>query len=169
MALAFVLARASDDEGSPEERDRSSALTARPARSPHLEVVSESTNPKRVLVAEDDAAVRATTKEVLETYGYDVIEAADGEEALKLLKEHPVEVLLLDMVMPRRDGIWLLDHIDPPPPVVIVFSAFEYISEAEVQDRAGAKVFQCVRKPVSPDRLLDTVVEAIEKLEGLSK
>ena len=125
--------------------------------------------PTNVLVAEDDESVRATTREVLESYGYEVLEAGNGDEALQLLNEHPVDVMLLDLVMPRRDGLWLLEHIDPPPPVVIVFSAFEYVTEEEVRERAGAKVFRCVKKPVSPQQLLETVVSAIDAWKDLEE
>lgn len=170
MALAFVLARAGEDDGesladgSLEEApgDSGSTGAAGTMSSPFLDSASMQTRPTTVLVTEDDQSVRATTREVLESNGYDVIEAADGDQALKILQKHPVDVMLLDLVMPRRDGLWLLEHIDAPPPVVIVFSAFEYVSEDEVHERAGAKVFQCVRKPASPGQLLEAVVAAIE-------
>jgi CheY-like chemotaxis protein len=59
-----------------------------------------------ILVAEDEDGVRSLTREVLEKYGYTVLEAANGEEALKVAESHegPVDLLLSDVVMPRMGG-----------------------------------------------------------------
>ena len=59
-----------------------------------------------ILVAEDEDGVRSLTREVLEKYGYTVLEAANGEEALKVAERHhgPLDLLLSDVVMPRMGG-----------------------------------------------------------------
>ena len=59
-----------------------------------------------ILVAEDEDGVRSLTREVLEKYGYRVLEAANGEEALIVADQHqgPVDLLLSDVVMPRMGG-----------------------------------------------------------------
>ena len=59
-----------------------------------------------ILVAEDEDGVRSLTREVLEKYGYRVLEAANGEEALAVADQHqgPLDLLLSDVVMPRMGG-----------------------------------------------------------------
>lgn len=59
---------------------------------------------KRVLIADDDPAVRESLRKVLEDDGYDVISAQDGEAAAKVLKNENVDLLLLDLEMPKLDG-----------------------------------------------------------------
>lgn len=58
----------------------------------------------KVLVAEDDPSVRMTISFVLEDEGFDVSCAEDGEEALRMAKADPPDVILLDSIMPKMDG-----------------------------------------------------------------
>lgn len=115
------------------------------------------TAPTTVLVADDDAGVRATACEILRGQGYHVTEAEDGEVALEKLASTAPEVLLLDVRMPRRDGISVLDSVDDPPVVVLV-SAFSL--DPDLRARLGSKVFRYLRKPVPPARLLEVVAQA---------
>jgi DNA-binding NtrC family response regulator len=114
-----------------------------------------------VLVTDDDRAVRESLKAILERSGYGTSEARNGEEALDILGERSVDVMLLDLAMPGLDGLGVLAEITPPPPVVIVLSAFAYFSLDDVSTRARGKVFRCLRKPVPPQQLLDTLSEAL--------
>jgi CheY-like chemotaxis protein len=111
----------------------------------------------KVLVVDDDDGVRTTACEILRGDGYEVSQAEDGEEALVVLEREDPEVLVLDVRMPRRDGISLLDALDRPPVVVLV-SAFSL--ENDVRARLGDKVFRYLRKPVAPYLLLEVVAAA---------
>ena len=63
-----------------------------------------------VLVAEDEAMLRAIAVEMLEDAGYSVFQAGDGEEALALLRNNPgIQVLISDIKMPRMDGYALAE------------------------------------------------------------
>jgi two-component system cell cycle sensor histidine kinase/response regulator CckA len=66
-----------------------------------------------VLVVEDEQEVRRLTRTILESYGYQVIEAANGEEALGVEKEHPgeIDVLLTDVILPGMNGKVLSEHL----------------------------------------------------------
>jgi len=114
-----------------------------------------------VLVADDDGSVRESLKSIIEAAGYEAFEAEDGDEALSVMGERSIDLLLLDLSMPKCDGLGVLARITPPPPVVIVLSAFAYFSMEDVSERAKGKVFRCLSKPVSPQKLLDTIAEAI--------
>jgi len=118
-----------------------------------------------VLIAEDHEAMRESLAEIMRGQGYLVLEAQDGQEALGVLLDRPVDVLILDLAMPRMDGMELLRQIDPPPPVVIIYSAFEYYTPDEVQSQVGSKVFRSLQKPVAPVHLVSAVADAIEELD----
>jgi EAL domain-containing protein (putative c-di-GMP-specific phosphodiesterase class I)/CheY-like chemotaxis protein len=64
-----------------------------------------------VLIADDDPAIRSFLRHALEREGFDTVLASNGREALDLIAEHPVEVLLLDMSMPVMDGLKTLREI----------------------------------------------------------
>ena len=96
------------------------ARRAQPSPAPCPSEVA--TNRKRVLIAEDDAVVRAALAAVLESEGYDVDVAADGHQAVLHAAAQPPDLVLLDLNMPCVDG-WTastkLDHVCPLLPVII--------------------------------------------------
>jgi len=114
-----------------------------------------------VLVVEDDQGVRETTVAILREEGYVVVQAADGVDALELLRGHDIDVLLLDLRLPRMDGAAVLEALDRPPTVVVV-SGFESFEEAEMRRRFGSVLFDCLRKPVSPHRLMAATAAAAD-------
>lgn len=118
-----------------------------------------------VLVVDDEASVRSTLAAILESAGHHVIEAEDGRAALQLLQENAIDVLVLDLHMPRIDGLTVLRQIQVPPPVVIVYSAFALYKIEAVRDQVGAKVFRFMRKPVPPIELIAAVNEAAIELD----
>ena len=107
-----------------------------------------------VLVVDDEADVRASMSEVLRTSGFSVDEAEDGEVARGLLRENCYGMVLLDIRMPRLDGVSLIESLGELPPVV-VHSAFSL--NAEERQRLGMRVVMYLHKPVSPPDLLNTV------------
>jgi len=115
-------------------------------------------NPPLVLIADDDANLRLTAAEILRHEGYEVVEAANGEEALSQLNELPVSIVVLDVRMPKKDGLSVLDALESPPPVVLLISAYEF--ESDDRARVKSKVFRYLRKPVPPLSLIDAVSEA---------
>jgi len=122
--------------------------------------------PRLVMIADDNEAMRETLADILAGEGYLVVEAEDGQVALDVLASSPVDVLVLDLAMPRMDGIEVLEKIRPAPPVVVVYSAFDYYTPDDARSRVGSKVFRTLRKPVAPAQLLSAVADAIEELDG---
>jgi CheY-like chemotaxis protein len=120
---------------------------------------------RTVLVADDDGAVRKTAADILNRAGYDVLQAADGEEALRALRQ-TVDVLLLDMHLPKREGLSVLDALGSSPPMVIVCSAFAFYRPEDIERVGlGARVFRCLRKPIPPVGLVSAVADAIHELD----
>jgi two-component system, chemotaxis family, chemotaxis protein CheY len=112
-----------------------------------------------VLVVDDDADVRWTVAEILRSAGFSVAEAEDGDVALGLLNTEHYRMVLLDMRMPNRDGVSLIEAAGDVPPV-IVHSA--YSLDAADRERLGSRVVEYLHKPVSPQKLL----RAIETVLG---
>ncbi len=69
------------------------------------------THPARILVVDDEAEIRRTLKLLLEQEGYTVRCAANGREALQLLKQEIVELLITDLVMPEKEGLELIREL----------------------------------------------------------
>jgi CheY-like chemotaxis protein len=97
--------------------------------------------------------------QILRSAGYSVAEAVDGQDALDMLESGSVTVLLLDIRMPRRTGIEVLQALDSPPNVILM-SAYRF--EGEDKRSVGHKVFSHLMKPVAPRQLLDEVRAAID-------
>jgi len=113
-----------------------------------------------VLVADDNEALRATTSLILREEGYEVSEAEDGDDALAMLSASSFDVALLDVRMPKMDGMTVVEHMipGPPPPAVVVVTAYDI--ENDIRARLGTRVFKYLRKPVSPTQLIEVVGEA---------
>ena len=114
-----------------------------------------------VLIADDYAPVRTSLLALVESLGYEVLEAEDGEEALRIIADGGIDVLLLDLYMPRCDGIGVLEQLEPSGPKVIVVSAFQYISEGDLLQRFGNRITAILKKPVHPQTLLRYVESAV--------
>ena len=115
----------------------------------------------KVLVADDDPGIRVSTAEILSLQGYSVTEAVDGDDATAKLADPSFDALVLDVRMPGRDGIAVLDGADPrpPPPGVLLVSAYDI--GPPTRARLGARVCQVLRKPVPPPVLVDAVARAV--------
>jgi DNA-binding NtrC family response regulator len=107
-----------------------------------------------VLVVDDDAGLRSTWSEILRGSGYTVAVAEDGEIALRVLDERSVGMVLLDLRMPRRDGLSVLEALTAPQMVVLVSA---HALDEATRTRVESKVVTFLEKPVPPERLLDTV------------
>ena len=110
-----------------------------------------------VLVADDNDGIRDTTAAILRSVGYTVTEAQDGEAALAELNQKPFDVCVLDVRMPKRDGISVVESIapEPPPPIIVMASAYDF--DSDLRRRLGTKVFKYLKKPVPPKVLIETV------------
>ena len=117
-------------------------------------------DPTQILVVDDELDVRSSVADILRTAGYEVAEAKDGYEALELLKSAKVGAILLDVSMPRCDGISMLTAIDSPPPIVVI-SARNLDSDTE--KRLGDKITAFLKKPVPPIRLLEQVKAVLQR------
>jgi two-component system nitrogen regulation response regulator NtrX len=121
----------------------------------------------RILVIDDEAAIRDTMRMILEYEGYDVSQAATGEEGLHLIEREAPDLVFLDIKMPGMDGLDVLQrirHLTDSMPVIVISGHVEQggasSSEAAQAIKLGARDF--IEKPPTQDRILVTVRNALD-------
>ena len=119
---------------------------------------------KRVLVAEDDDAVRALISTILGEAGYNVYEACDGLEAVDSLKKRRYDVLLTDYQMPKMDGLELLDLAQAMWPDLPVIVASSDVWLAQRAHSFVAAAYAVLEKPFDRSALLNTIRSAVHGL-----
>ena len=117
----------------------------------------------RILVVDDEETVRDLLQRSLEEVGYDVVAAANGEEALFEMSQREVEVVLLDVKMPGMSGIEVLGKLttDWPDICVIMATAVADVQTSVETMKLGA--YDYITKPFNLDDLVLKVQKAIEK------
>jgi CheY-like chemotaxis protein len=115
----------------------------------------------RILIADDERQVRGYLRAVLEQAGYDVCEAEDGREAVRLALRERVDVVITDLMMPNQEGLETIQILRQQAPVVAIVAisgAFreEYL---EIARKLGAEV--ALAKPMTPEQLLGAVSQAL--------
>ncbi len=122
----------------------------------------------RILVVDDQRNMRATTAMLLRGEGYDVLEAANGEEALAVLATKPIDLLLTDLKMEPMDGLTLLRRgLEVSPHTqVILMTAYGSIESAVEAMRNGA--YDYVAKPFKEGELVHRVQRALERAKLIS-
>jgi len=122
--------------------------------------VNENLAEKTILIVDDEDDVRESVREVLSDEGYRVVDTGDGTTVLGMIEEEKPGLVLLDIWMPKTDGIELLKEIKNKEPDinVVMISGHGNIHTAVTATKAGA--FDFLEKPLSLDGLLLTVRRA---------
>ena len=120
---------------------------------------AEGTGPYRVLVADDEPTILRLTEFVLSRAGYAVRTVINGDEALEMIAEWKPDILVLDVMMPRRDGFAVAEAVRADPEIahtpIIMLTARAQDSDIERGTLAGADTY--LTKPFEPDLLVETV------------
>jgi len=113
-----------------------------------------------ILICDDEASVQAAIRLVLER-DYDLTFASDGEEALRQFQAHSPDLVLLDLKMPKKDGMEVLQDLmaKPPPPRVLVLTAYQSVEPAQRATQYGA--IDYVPKPFTREQLRQAVERAL--------
>ena len=121
------------------------ALAERAQAEPIDEEGVETRTRRRVLVVDDSITTRALHKQVLETAGFFVLTASDGEEALRMLRSRGADVIVSDVRMPRMDGLALTRALRRDPQIshlpVILVSSLDSDEDRRRADEAGASAY----------------------------
>jgi CheY-like chemotaxis protein len=118
----------------------------------------------RVLVVDDEAAIRALVAKIIERAGFAVDAARDGREAIEKLEVSEFDVLVIDLMMPNVDGYGVIDFLrergGPQPAVILVTAA----DSAAVRRMDGSLVHSVLRKPFDIDVLADLIAAAAQTM-----
>jgi signal transduction histidine kinase/DNA-binding response OmpR family regulator len=139
--------------------------TREQAESLEPDVVPESLRGhETVLVAEDDEQVRRLSVRALESFGYQVLEAPDGKQALALIRatERPIHLLLTDVVMPEMGGRELADELVAASPDLRVLYMSGYTANAIAHRGVLEPGTHLIQKPFTPDQLARAVRAALD-------
>ena len=119
----------------------------------------------KILIADDDAQVRALLRLVIEQHGHEVIDAADGEEGLARALQHKPDAIISDGLMPRMDGFQFLKAVKQDAtlqsvPFVFHTSIYTAEQDAELAFSLGADAL--IEKPKSPDAFWNEFTAALD-------
>jgi CheY-like chemotaxis protein len=113
----------------------------------------------KVLVCDNEDVLRALVREALDGGRYEVAEARDGDESIERARDLRPDVIVLDIMMPGRSGIEVLQEVRRDPDLretpVVMLTARTQAADREAASRAGADYF--LPKPFSPARLVSVV------------
>ena len=117
-----------------------------------------------ILIAEDDAMVREMAHDTLKKYGYTVLKASSGKEALQICREYKgdIHLLLTDVVMPGMSGKVLADEIKPLHPDIKVLFMSGYTDNAIVHRGMLDEGIRFIQKPFSPHDLVCKVRQILD-------
>jgi len=118
----------------------------------------------RILVIDDDANIRGVLAEMLRNARYEVIEASNGEEGIRLYREAPFDLVVTDLLMPEKDGLEVVMELrrDFPEVKIITFSAGNAYGHSSLETSRILGAARTLRKPFLEDELLEVVREVLE-------
>jgi DNA-binding response OmpR family regulator len=125
---------------------------------PVMPTAKKATAAKRVLLVDDDAEIIESLRLALEANGYEVLVARDGNQGLALTERENPDLVILDMMMPKRSGFLVLERLrrtqEESPPVIMI-TANEGNRHKAYAEMLG--VDEYLRKPFPMDKLLESV------------
>ncbi len=123
----------------------------------------------KIMLVDDEERFLSTTKKLLERKGIDVLTATSGLEALEILREHNVHVVILDVKMPGMDGIATLKQIKRQYPMIeVILLTGHATAESAVEGlKSGAADY--LMKPTDINELIQKAREAYEKRQRLEE
>jgi PAS domain S-box-containing protein len=139
-------------------------LAPKPSNSPQIRLPPGT---ETVLLVEDEETVRGVAREVFQTAGYTVLEAATGEEALERVKQHAgvIHLLVTDVVMPGMNGRELADRLAVDYPALEVLYLSGYTDDAIARHGVLEAGVELLHKPFTPETLARRVREVLDKTE----
>jgi two-component system, OmpR family, copper resistance phosphate regulon response regulator CusR len=120
---------------------------------------------RRVLVVDDDEAIRKLIAAILRRRGIAVDNVANGEEALKKLGEQSYDLMLLDLMMPRVDGYTVIERVrEQKIPIEIVVVTAAGASQVNAIDRSMVRAV--ISKPFDVNQLVDAVMAICDAVKA---
>ena len=127
---------------------------------------SVSMDKKHILLVDDEAAVRLFTAKILRKYGYDVVEAENGENALKIAKAEMPDLLVTDMRMPVMGGVELIKNIKEIEPNLPILGISGFVRDQEFETIAGLSFIEFIAKPFNMQQLKEITENLLMQAYG---
>ena len=141
-----------------QKKPRKAVSRSKPDASAGPEAGGPPTEGKRILLVDDDAEIIESMRAVLESRGYQILVARDGNQGLAMAESDGPDLVVLDMMMPKRSGFLVLEKLrrsNPNPIRVIMITANEGSRHKAYAEMLGVDDY--IRKPFAMDRLLASV------------
>ncbi len=127
-------------------------------------VVPASQGKERIIIAEDNEAVRLLMKKILTKFGYTIIEAFDGQDAIQKYKNNKdIDLMILDSVMPKKNGREVYDEIVKINPDIKVLFTSGYTRDIILDKGIEEKEVDFISKPITPNELLEKVRYVLDR------
>ena len=129
---------------------------------------AESSPGRRILIVDDDRALRLALSTLLAAAGHQIESAGDGPEALTLLHDRPFDIVLLDIGLPSMSGLDLLARARAlaTPPLVIMMTADD--TPQSLVEAVKRQAYRYIRKPFPPNTIIEVVNEVVVEAASLS-
>ena len=114
-----------------------------------------------IMIVDDAAFMRITLKNILSQAGYEVIEAADGVEAVAKYSQFSPDVVTMDITMPNKDGLEAAEEIRSADPNAVIVMCSALGQENLVRKAVSFGVKDFIVKPFEPDRVLQAIENAL--------
>ena len=121
-----------------------------------------------ILITDNDQQFRDTILEVLRPTGYRTLEAIDGMEAMQIVQEQEVHVVLLDMHMPRQNGLETLKRLKSFKAMLPCILLSAEMDDRLEREARRAQAFEVLRKPVTRVDLTGAIEQALHATYGIS-
>ena len=122
---------------------------------------------KRILVIDDDANLLSILAEMLTTAGYEVVEASNGKDGVRLYRQALFDLVVTDLLMPEKDGLEVVMELrkDFPQVKIITVSGGGAYGNSSLDTSKLLGAVRTLRKPFTEDQLLQAVQEVLESKE----
>jgi DNA-binding NtrC family response regulator len=117
----------------------------------------------KILVVDDDAIVIKSCRRILEAEGFEVTSVPSADEALEKIKYYEFDLLLMDVKMPKHDGLFLMREIKKNWPDIPIIVMSGYPTPETIADVLKLGATQFIPKPFRPDELVKSVRQVIQK------
>jgi len=122
----------------------------------------------KILVVDDDAIVIKSCKRILEAEGLEVSAVPSADEALEMIKKYEFDLLLIDVKMPRHDGMFLMREIKKVIPDMPIIVMSGYPTPETISDVLNLGASQFIPKPFRPDELIKAIRPVLQILSKKS-
>jgi CheY-like chemotaxis protein len=115
----------------------------------------------KILVVDDDVIVIKSCTRILESENFTVFTVPGGDEALELLERETFDLLLIDLMMPKRDGLSLMKTIRESLPEIPIIAMSGYPTPETISKVFSTGATQFIHKPFRPDELMKLIRQVI--------